>query len=259
MPTPVVHKQHRHMGMSFSAFYIPKDTVQKPQAQGEDAHFIHEEKNTIGVADGVGSWAKYGVDAGEYARQLMRNALIAIHNQRPPNGVVKLREALEEAFQKTMALGSSTACIVTFKDYYLHSINVGDSGFMIFRKNKCVYKSLIYQHGFNQPYQLQWGISIQYRPEVDKVEVLPGDIIVLCTDGLLDNMFPAEIEDIIEKGTLEGVNTQQLASSIATMAFFNSIEENVDSPFADAARLAGQEHIGGKRDDVTVIVGHVVA
>lgn len=91
------------------------------------------------------------------------------------------------------------------------------------------------------------------------MEVLPGDIIVLCTDGLLDNMFPAEIEDIIEKGTLEGVNTQQLASSIATMAFFNSIEENVDSPFADAARLAGQEHIGGKRDDVTVIVGHVVA
>jgi len=62
--------------------------------------------------------------------------LIAIHNQRPPNGVVKLREALEEAFQKTMALGSSIASIVTFKDYYLHSINVGDSGFMIVRNTK---------------------------------------------------------------------------------------------------------------------------
>ncbi|KAK7842968.1 putative protein phosphatase 2c 55, partial [Quercus suber] len=102
-------------------------TVQKPQAQGEEAHFILVEKNAIGVAEGVGSWAKYGVDVGEYARQLMRNALIAIHNQRPPNGVVKLREALEEAFQKTMASVSSTACIVTFKDYYLHSINVGDN------------------------------------------------------------------------------------------------------------------------------------
>jgi len=91
------------------------------------------------------------------------------------------------------------------------------------------------------------------------VAVVPGGIIVLCTNGLLDNMFPAEIEDIIEKGTLEGVSTEQLASSIATMAFFNSIEENVNSPFVDAARLAGQKHIGGKRDDITVIVGHVLA
>ena len=66
----------------------------------------------------------------------MRNALIAINNQRPPNGVAKLREALEEAFQKTMALGSSIACIVTSKDYYLHSINVGDSGFMIVRNTE---------------------------------------------------------------------------------------------------------------------------
>ena len=36
---------------------------------GEDAHFFCS--NAVGVADGVGGWAQYGVDAGEYARQLM--------------------------------------------------------------------------------------------------------------------------------------------------------------------------------------------
>nr|POE61500.1 putative protein phosphatase 2c 55 [Quercus suber] len=89
--------------------------------------------------------------------------------------------------------------------------------------------------------------------------LLPGDIIVLGTGGLLDNMFTAEIEDIISKGSLEGVNTEKLASTIAHLALFNSMDKNIDSPFAQVARLAGLKHNGGKRDDITVIVGHVIA
>ena len=89
--------------------------------------------------------------------------------------------------------------------------------------------------------------------------LLPRDIIVLGTGGLLDNMFTAEIEDIISKGTLEGVNTEKLASTIAHLALFNSMDENVDSPFAQAAWLAGLKHNEGKRDDIMVIAGHVIA
>ena len=162
----------------------------------------------------------------------------------------------------TKAIGSSTACIVTFKDYYLRAINVGNSGFMIFRNSKCVYKSLIQQHGFNYPYQLGNSMTCDKPCSaiVTMVEgLLPRDIIVLGTGGLLDNMFTVEIEDIISKGTLEGVNTEKLASTIAHLALFNSMDENVDSPFAQAARLGGLKHNGGKRDDITVIVGHVIA
>ena len=162
----------------------------------------------------------------------------------------------------TKAIGSSTACIVTFTDYYLRAINVGNSGFMIFRNSKCVYKSLIQQHGFNYPYQLGNSMACDKPCSaiVTTVErLLPGEIIVLGTGGLLDNMFTAEIEDIISKGTLEGVNTEKLASTIAHLALFNSMDENVDSPFAQAARLAGLKHGGGKRDDITVIVGQVIS
>ncbi|KAL0011766.1 hypothetical protein SO802_006874 [Lithocarpus litseifolius] len=259
------------MRLSFGSHYTPKDKAGSPQSEGDDAHFICAEKNTIGVADGVGGWARYGVDAGKYARQLMSNVVTAVQRQQPPlNRIVDLRQALEEGFLNTKAMGSSTACIVTFKDYYLRAINVGNSGFMIFRNSKCVYKSLIQQRGFkliqqrgfNYPYQLGNCMTCDKPCSaiVTTVErLLPGDIIVLSTGGLLDNMFTTEIEDIISKGTLEGVNTEQLASTIAHWALFNSMDKNVDSPFAQAARLAGLKHNGGKRDDITDIVGHVIA
>ncbi|RLM78995.1 putative protein phosphatase 2C 23 [Panicum miliaceum] len=42
---------------------------------GEDAHFGHAEAGFIGVADGVGGYRDYGVDAGAFARELMARAL----------------------------------------------------------------------------------------------------------------------------------------------------------------------------------------
>jgi protein phosphatase PTC7 len=245
------------LNMDCGAFYLPKDNPQKPQ--GEDAHFIWPEKKTIGVADGVGGWAKKGVDAGEYARQLMHNAVISIQQQ--PNGGVEPIKVLEEAFLSTKEKGSSTACILTLNKYgYLQAVNVGDSGFMIFRNKKFLYKSPVQQHNFNCPYQLGNNKNND-RPssasEV-KVAVIPGDIIVLGTDGLLDNMWAEQIEDEIKKGTLEGVNPEQLAWTIAELALYNSMDKYFISPFAKAAALEGEKHRGGKIDDITVVVGHIL-
>ena len=54
-----------------------------------------QRRNTIGVADGVGGLARYCVDAGKYARQLMSNVVTAVQKQQPPlNRIVDLRQAL---------------------------------------------------------------------------------------------------------------------------------------------------------------------
>ena len=58
------------------------------------------------------------------------------------------------------------------------------------------------QHSFNCPYQLA---SPTKWPEADKpedadmyeVELLPGDIVVLGSDGLFDNMWNHEMEVIV--------------------------------------------------------------
>lgn len=75
--------------------------------QGDDAHFICAEKKTVGVADGVGGWSKHGIDAGEYARQLMSNAEYAVVNGEP-NSKVDPRKVLDAAYSKTKVKGSST-------------------------------------------------------------------------------------------------------------------------------------------------------
>ncbi|KAF3652874.1 hypothetical protein T459_03125 [Capsicum annuum] len=56
--------------MVAGSFYIPKVNDEKPL--GEDASFICVKEQTIGVADGVGGWAKKGIDSGVYSRELMK-------------------------------------------------------------------------------------------------------------------------------------------------------------------------------------------
>nr|XP_023913253.1 probable protein phosphatase 2C 55 [Quercus suber] len=137
--------------MIAGAFYIAKTKVNST-AEGDDAYFICREKQTIGVADGVGGWAKLGVDPGEYARQLMINSLKAILME--PEGKINLKRVLNQAFLDSNAIGSSTACIINLKDHCLHVANVGDSGFMLIRKRGGIYKSEIQQRSFNHPFQL---------------------------------------------------------------------------------------------------------
>ncbi|KAB2628628.1 protein phosphatase 2C 55 [Pyrus ussuriensis x Pyrus communis] len=260
--------------MVCGSVYLPKDNK-----LGEDAHFICPEKQTIGVADGVGGWAKKGIDAGQYARELMHNAFIAVHN--PNNideqkrkrkvadmiGAVDPRKVLQETYAKTKEKGSSTACILSLnkESGVLHAVNVGDSGFLLFRNNKVVYQSPTQQRRFNCPYQLGNGISSD-RPDSaweEWIQTVPGDIIVLGTDGLLDNMFPSEIEQVLVQGgggdrDLD-LGCGELASSIANLALYNSFDKHSPSPFSENARKAGFEHKGGKIDDITVIVAQVVA
>ncbi|KAJ0044818.1 hypothetical protein Pint_04768 [Pistacia integerrima] len=234
------------------SFYLPKDEVSLPL--GQDAHFVCQEKQTFGVADGVGGWNKRGIDAGIYARELMTNSLIALSGL-PKEAVVDPKKVLKDAYSITTAQGSSTACIVTLKDYCLHAANVGDSGFMQFRNKKFIYQSPVQQRCFNCPYQLGNGEKSD-RPDIAeelKVMVESGDIVVCGSDGLLDNMFPSEIEEIL-KGTTGEICPESLAENIAKHALYNSFDRLTDSPFARAAKKAKYKHVGGKIDDISVIV-----
>ncbi|XVF26804.1 hypothetical protein REPUB_Repub14bG0050400 [Reevesia pubescens] len=245
--------------MKVGSCYLPKDNELKPL--GEDAHFICCNEQTFGVADGVGGWAAKGVDSGEYARQLMVNAVMAIHEE--AEGEVNPRRVLNQAYLHTKAEGSSTACILTLRDSLLHVVNVGDSGFMVFRNTKLVYQSPIQQHDFNRPYQLG-NSQTSDKPDMAMdlfVRVEAGDVVVVGTDGLLDNMYPTEIEEILKRETEEKQGVclcpNKIALLVAEYALYNSFDKFAFSPFAKAAMKAGFSRMGGKVDDITVVVGIV--
>ncbi|EFC40025.1 predicted protein [Naegleria gruberi] len=168
------------------------------------------------------------------------------------------------------------------------SLNIGDSGFVIIRNGGIIYRSKPQQHRFNAPYQLticppeRNGTCIQNEPkDGDLVEhqLADGDIIVMGTDGLFDNLFDWQILQIINQGqagiepfseilkkaatgdkeSILRVNQQlhNRAREIAKLARIVSISDSnfTFTPFSKAYTEETGRHIsGGKKDDITVIV-----
>ncbi|CAB4037930.1 phosphatase PTC7 homolog, partial [Paramuricea clavata] len=184
-------------------------------AFGEDAFFVAEDRarNVLGVADGVGGWRHYGIDPAVFSSALMENCkrLIERGLLENPTPVNIMKEGYHNISEnKEPLFGSSTACIVVLdkKSSTLHSANLGDSGFLVIRKQDVVHSSLGQQHYFNTPYQLaipppdQEGNVIQDNldsAEETSFAVEEGDAVVLGTDGLFDNLTEKQIIDEISK------------------------------------------------------------
>ncbi|EME28236.1 phosphatase isoform 1 [Galdieria sulphuraria] len=222
--------------------------------KGEDAYFVEE--NAAGVFDGVGGWEAKGVDPSLYANELANKTAELVRIK----GSCQIVDALEYAAQSTTFMGSSTATVVAYceeKDSLI-GLNLGDSGFLQVRKGSVLFRTTEQQHFFNCPFQLGTGSRnrVQDGEFIDlRIEV--GDWLILGTDGLFDNMKTEEILELIGCYD-ENVDPPLLAHRLAQTAMEFSMDENKTSPFAENANEAGFIYLGGKRDDITVLVGKVV-
>lgn len=126
-----------------------------------------------------------------------------------------------------------------------------------------LFKSEELQHSFNFPYQL--GPQSSDRPDdadIHTMTVQAGDIVILGTDGLFDNFDEKSIVDVVSKN-LKGLASPSdlslpaLAQSIANEAYKVSQNKKAMSPFSRNALAHGYRFIGGKPDDITVLVSRV--
>ncbi|XP_051149908.1 probable protein phosphatase 2C 55 [Andrographis paniculata] len=250
-------KKFQTLKMEAGAYCIPK-RVQARRPSGEDAHFFCSAAQVIGVADGVGGWSRKGIDAGKYAEELMTYAADAVEGKSP--GEVNPRRVLEEAYLNAAAEGSSTACIIAVAGRWLRAANLGDSGFVVVRNGGVLYRSPAQQHYFNCPYQM--GCASGQSPDDAEelvVALRAGDVIVAGTDGLFDNMFAWEIAELVSACLRDEAAAEVTANAVATAARRRS-EGRELTPFELAASIdAGLEsYIGGKIDDITVVVAYII-
>jgi protein phosphatase PTC7 len=84
---------------------------------------------------------------------------------------------------------------------------------------------------------------------------------VIGSDGLWDNLFDVKVIDLIRpfiRDTDVLADPELIAEVIATEAERFSNQSNYLSPFAKGAREAYYDYIGGKPDDITIIVAQVM-
>ncbi|KAF8924301.1 hypothetical protein BGZ58_001950 [Dissophora ornata] len=118
-------------------------------------------------------------------------------NVNPVNILEKSYEQSARDAKKEGLIGSSTACLAILRDDELRIANLGDCGVSVIRRNEFIFRTEEQQHSFNYPYQLGTGSTdIPTDAQVFTVKVESGDIVVMGTDGIFDNLFD---EDILEE------------------------------------------------------------
>ncbi|KAN0072973.1 Protein phosphatase 2C (PP2C)-like domain containing protein [Elaphomyces granulatus] len=191
---------------------------------GEDAFFVGRVGNDLaavafGVADGVGGWAEFGIDPADFSHGLCSYmAKSALHWEHPverlrPKNLIQMgyNMLLEDG---SISAGGSTASVgVAQKDGRLELANLGDSGSVLLRLAAVHHYSVPQTHDFNTPYQLSMippqrraqgvtfgGSYIEDLPRdavVTNVGMQHGDVLILATDGVFDNLNNQDILKII--------------------------------------------------------------
>uniref|UniRef100_T1J6J6 Protein phosphatase n=1 Tax=Strigamia maritima TaxID=126957 RepID=T1J6J6_STRMM len=237
---------------------FPKEFTANPLKKGQfgdDACFIakHISADVLGVADGVGGWRTYGIDPSFFSASLMHTC-----------------DRLVSSGQFNPCLPrSSTACVVVLNraDCSIYTANIGDSGFLVLRQGKIVHRSEEQQHYFNTPFQLslappgQSGLVLSDGPETadtSQFAVKDGDIILVGTDGLFDNIPDSMIVSEVSKlQKYDKESMQRTANSLVLQARRLAFDEEYLSPFSMRAMENGIDAMGGKPDDITVLLASV--
>jgi len=256
----------------------------------EDACFVST--SAVGVADGVGgmaAFASFGVNSAKLACELMdgaKSSCIDIAKERPdlpPQD--RALEALWRSEDMAASFGASTICLATVKGCDLGVANLGDSGFMILRRGKhrleIVQRSKEQHHRWNCPYQLtrlppalarqfpDFACDTPGDADLYNCLIHEGDLVLLFTDGMRDNLQDHEIIQVAECALPPGISQlvglpeyksapENIAKALALAAFERSCDKKAKVPFAESCRQHGYDYEGGKEDDITVVAAWVL-
>ncbi|XP_010414294.1 PREDICTED: probable protein phosphatase 2C 26 isoform X1 [Camelina sativa] len=253
------------LSLSVGTHAIPHpDKVEKG---GEDAFFVSSYRGGVmAVADGVSGWAEQDVDPSLFSKELMANAsrLVDDEDVRYDPGFL-----IDKAHTATTSRGSATIILAMLEEVGILKIgNVGDCGLKLLREGQIIFATTPQEHYFDCPYQLSSEGSAQTYLDASFsiVEVQKGDVIVMGSDGLFDNVFDHEIVSIVTKHA----DVAESSRLLAEVASSHSRDTEFESPYALEARAKGfdvplwkkalgKKLTGGKLDDVTVIVAKVVS
>lgn len=269
-----------------SPIYHSTDAFDSPT--GEDNYILAytEIGIIVGVLDGVGGWSEQGFDSSAISREIACK-VTEIYLDKPQLAPI---EILKRAYdlvksQGIVKVGSTTICfgIIDFNTNKLQALNLGDSWFGVFRRDpngkyRCVYQSEEQTYYFNAPYQLsiipqnfldqakkRGSKYLMNEPEEAapyNFDLKSDDILIFTTDGLIDNVFPEDVELYLNDSIMENDNLTDKLGDINKVLVQQTKVLSLNTKFNSAfsqklSTVTGQEYIGGKPDDITSVMVHI--
>lgn len=221
--------------LCFSARAYQKTHPVKAQMNHKDADATLASPMLLGVADGVSQLEDFGLDAAELPNELLRTCEELSSAQLIPDCPVLPQDAyrgpvslLKEAYEATESLGSTTVLLAILDNSTkihgkLHPmvavLSIGDCELLILRRLQgahsplqAVFHTEMQRIGGNSQTPLQLArVDARIDADFDEslaIEVIErgsavhcisayeGDILVMGSDGVFDNLFLDEIVDI---------------------------------------------------------------
>jgi protein phosphatase PTC7 len=285
----------------------------RPQS-GQDAYFVarvgQSDSTSFAIADGVGGWTDHGVDPADFSHGLCSHMANISLNWSSSQRLGPM-QLLDMGYQTLVddpdiQAGGSTACVaVAGSDGRMRIANLGDSGFLQLRLGHVHHYSNPQTHAFNTPYQMSltppdilrqshtFG-AVPLNDPPTKADLADhmlrhGDVLVLATDGVWDNLDSQDILKIASRIMREsgawhveparGYTVSEklfdlivhskavamgmkrtlqstLAAAIVGEAKSAGLNKKRDGPFAKAVKREFPDDLyhGGKPDDIAVLV-----
>ncbi len=202
----------------------------KVRSQNQDQFGVYPEAGLYLVADGMGGHAG-GEVASRLAAQTIHDSMIrrteGKPNERLLSAVQEANQAIFEAGQKISALtGMGTtivAAVMEPSDSRVWVAHVGDSRAYLLRGDRLtqltvdhslvgeyVKRGLLTEreaedHPLRHIISRALGTAPHVDADIQAIDLLPGDALLLCTDGLTNMLSAAEIKETLGSRTPEDV------------------------------------------------------
>lgn len=293
-------RKNKPLCFSARRFQQTHPEMLRPDKQGNvhrDADATLASPMLLGVADGVSSLKALGIDGSELPNELLEAcneiAMSQLISERDDHysGPVSL---IKEAYEETESLGSTTVLLAVLDNSSLvHGkvhpmiavLNIGDCEFLLLRRKKGhSYPLEVVFHTemqrlddrVNTPLQLgrvderidphfHEGLAFEVIDEgssVQCVSTFEGDIVVLGSDGIFDNLFLDEIVDTCNYflSPPDSSTFVPLQPMVLTQIGRQLVHQSHTKTKPGAKRHLPDTPIGkgGKMDDTSVVVAEVI-
>eukprot|EP00427_Karlodinium_veneficum_P018196 CAMPEP_0169144238 /NCGR_PEP_ID=MMETSP1015-20121227/46122_1 /TAXON_ID=342587 /ORGANISM="Karlodinium micrum, Strain CCMP2283" /LENGTH=357 /DNA_ID=CAMNT_0009211449 /DNA_START=65 /DNA_END=1135 /DNA_ORIENTATION=+ len=287
---------HKNKPLCFHAKAYQKTHPAKAAKGQPDADVTLCTPMLLGVADGVSQMEDYGIDASELPRELLQGVEDLSFSQLLPGQQKHSYEGpivmMQEAYRRSESLGSTTILTAIMDNSTrihgkLHPMiavcSIGDCEILLLRRDKMrklqsTWRSEMQRIDGNSQRPLQlMRVDETIDPDYDEqvimeviergsavhcISAFEGDIVVMGSDGVFDNLFAEEIvaicNELIEPPPLHSrfePAPLQLLGEVAQRIVLECHAKTQQSIHGYKSTPIGA---GGKADDTSCVVAQIV-